>query len=195
MANKNEGTEVVEKVVMRPLADLVRNPKNPRKSDPEGLKDLCESIKNLPGYFRARPIILSDRTGVLMIIDGERRSEAAAILEMTLVPTILMHGLTEEQEYEIMMRGNTHNGVWDSVRLQELSKRWKEKAPIWGVPQWERVDESAVDDLFIHTNGTKVKLPKIEITIPENLIVYKEDILDNIKSILSDFPGIIIHEK
>lgn len=86
MANKNEGTEVVEKVVMRPLADLVRNPKNPRKSDPQGLKDLCESIKRNPAYFNARPILLSDRTGELVIIAGERRSEAAAILEMTLVP-------------------------------------------------------------------------------------------------------------
>lgn len=142
MAKKNEGTEVVEKVVMRPLADLVRNPKNPRKSDPQGLKDLCESIKNLPGYFRARPIILSDRTGVLMIIDGERRSEAAAILEMKLVPTILMHGLTEEQEDEIMVRGNTHNGVWDSVKLSELSQHWQGKIPIWGAPkEWYKVEE------------------------------------------------------
>lgn len=60
MANKNEGTEVVEKVVMRPLADLVRNPKNPRKSDPQGLKDLCESIKRNPAYFNARPIQPND---------------------------------------------------------------------------------------------------------------------------------------
>lgn len=142
MANKNEGTEVVEKVVMRPLADLVRNPKNPRKSDPQGLKDLCESIKNLPGYFRARPIILSDRTGVLMIIDGERRSEAAAILEMETVPTILMHGLTEEQEDEIMVRDNTHAGLWDSVKLSELSQQWQGKIPIWGAPkEWNKVEE------------------------------------------------------
>lgn len=134
MAKKNEGTEVVEKVVMRPLADLVRNPKNPRKSDPQGLKDLCESIKRNPAYFNARPILLSDRTGELVIIAGERRSEAAAILEMTLVPTILMHGLTEEQEDEIMVRDNTHNGLWDAAKLKEISASWGVlKVAGWGI--------------------------------------------------------------
>lgn len=144
MAKKNEGTEVVEKVVMRPLADLVRNPKNPRKSDPQGLKDLCESIKRNPAYFNARPILLSDRTGELVIIAGERRSEAAAILEMTLVPTILMHGLTEEQEDEIMVRDNTHNGLWDRKKLdiwgRHLLKSWGLK------PEDMRIPSKVVDD-------------------------------------------------
>ncbi len=133
MAKKNEGTEVVEKVVMRPLADLVRNPKNPRKSDPQGLKDLCESIKRNPAYFNARPILLSDRTGELVIIAGERRSEAAAILEMETVPTILMRGLTEEQEDEIMVRDNTHAGIWDDAKLRILRDKWGGAAfDAWG---------------------------------------------------------------
>ena len=124
--------DVVERVVMRPLSSLVRNPKNPRKSDPQGLKDLCESIRRNPAYFAARPILLSDRTGELVIIAGERRSEAA----------ILMRGLTEEQEDEIMVRDNTHAGVWDSAKLSELSQQWQGKIPIWGAPkEWNKVEE------------------------------------------------------
>lgn len=116
--------DIVERVVMRPLSSLVRNPKNPRKSDPQGLKDLCESIRRNPAYFNARPILLSDRTGELVIIAGERRSEAAAILEMETVPTILMRGLTEEQEDEIMVRDNTHAGIWDDAKLRILRDKW-----------------------------------------------------------------------
>lgn len=77
MANKGEGTEVVEKVVMRPLADLVRNPKNPRKSDPQGLKDLCESIKAEPGIFQRTSDPVERQDGRAGYNSRERRSEAA----------------------------------------------------------------------------------------------------------------------
>lgn len=42
-------------------------------------RKLAESIKGNPKFFEARPILLSDRTGQLVIIGGERRSEAAAL--------------------------------------------------------------------------------------------------------------------
>lgn len=137
-----ENIQIAEKVVMRPLSDLVPNPRNPRKSDPKGLKDLAESIKKNPRYFKARPILLSDRTGELVIIAGERRSEAALSLGMKLVPTILLSGLTEAEEDEIMIRDNTHAGVWDNEKLSELSSRWGGKIPIWGAPkEWNNAEE------------------------------------------------------
>ena len=67
---------------------------------------------------------MSNRTGAMMIIAGERRSEAAKLLGMELVPTILLEGLTEEQEDEIMIRDNTHAGKWDSARLAEIAAKW-----------------------------------------------------------------------
>lgn len=128
-----ENIQIAEKVVMRPLSDLVPNPRNPRKSDPKGLKDLAESIKKNPRYFKARPILLSDRTGELVIIAGERRSEAALSLGMKLVPTILLSGLTEAEEDEIMIRDNTHAGKWDDSKLAELSEKWGHSLQSWGV--------------------------------------------------------------
>lgn len=186
MADKNKGTEVVEKVVMRPLADLVRNPKNPRKSDPQGLKDLCESIKRNPAYFNARPILLSDRTGELVIIAGERRSEAAAILEMKLVPTILMHGLTEEQEDEIMVRDNTHAGIWDE---QKLTKWDREQLKSWGViPEWAtgEISEEAVNALFEPNVDNKGNKPiKFEVVVPFE----KKDVVEALKNELMPILG------
>lgn len=113
-------------IVYRPLAELHPNPKNPRKVTQDAVAALAESIKANPQFFEARPILLSDRTGKLVIIGGERRSEAARLLEMTEVPTILMSGLTEAQEDEIMVRDNTHAGVWDDSKLTEIAAKWGE---------------------------------------------------------------------
>lgn len=108
----------------RKLSDLHPNPKNPRRGGVEAVQKLADSIKANPAFFEARPILLSDRTGELVIIGGERRSEAALLLGMTEVPTILMSGLTEAQEDEIMIRDNTHAGVWDNVKLAEIASKW-----------------------------------------------------------------------
>ena len=118
-------------IVYRKLADLVVNPDNPRKSTPESVKALAKSINDNPDFFEARPILLSDRTGKLMIIGGERRSEAARSLGMEEVPTILLSGLSEEREREIMIKDNTHSGEWD---YEALNHSWdKDKLESWGV--------------------------------------------------------------
>lgn len=133
-------------IVYRPLAELHPNPKNPRKVTQDAVAALAESIKANPQFFEARPILLSDRTGELVIIGGERRSEAARLLEMTEVPTILMSGLTEVQEDEIMVRDNAHAGIWDDGKLAEIAAKWGEaKVRSWtpGVTWSGRVSEAA----------------------------------------------------
>ena len=111
-------------IVYRKLSDIKPNPKNPRKGSPEAVQKLAESIKANPKFFEARPVLLSDRTGELVIIGGERRSEAAALAGLKKVPTILMTGLTEEQEDEIMVRDNTHTGEWDAAALSKIAAQW-----------------------------------------------------------------------
>lgn len=104
-------------IELRKLSDLKPHPDNPRKTVPGGIQKLAESIKGNPNYFQARPIVLSNRTGELVIIDGERRSEAAAYLRMEYVPTILIEGLSYDEEKEILIKGNTHTGIWDEIKL------------------------------------------------------------------------------
>lgn len=111
-------------IVYRKLSDIKPNPKNPRKGTPEAVQKLAESIKANPKFFEARPVLLSDRTGELVIIGGERRSEAAALAGLKKAPTILMTGLTEEQEDEIMVRDNTHTGEWDAAALSKIAAQW-----------------------------------------------------------------------
>ena len=125
-------------IVYRPVADLHPNPKNPRKATPEAIANLAESIKGNPGYFEMRPVIVSDRTGELVIIDGEQRTKAAKLLGWDVVPTILKGGLTEAQEDEILIKGNTHAGIWDEKKL----KAWeKEQLQTWGVVAWKPTKE------------------------------------------------------
>lgn len=117
-------------IVYRKLKDLKPNPKNPRLATPEEIKLLAESIQGNPKFFEARPILLSDRTGELVIIAGERRSEAAKLLGLEKVPTILISGLTEQEEDEILIKDNTHAGVWDRKKMDVWSRHQLKQ---WGV--------------------------------------------------------------
>lgn len=141
-------------IVYRKLSELKPNPKNPRKGTKEAIEKLAESIKGNPKFFEARPILLSDRTGALVIIGGERRSEAAALLKMETVPTILMSGLTEAQEDEILIKDNTHAGVWDEQKLQAWGKDQLQSWNVDGV-KWPKQETETKEDNF--NPGKKVK--------------------------------------
>lgn len=134
-------------IVYRDLSTIKPNPKNPRKPKPNAIVELAESIKNNPDYFEARPILLSDRTGELVIVGGERRSEAARCLGLEKVPTILIPNLTEERENELMIIDNVHSGVWDEKMLESWDKNQLQK---WGVelPKWDKPKKEVKEDDF-----------------------------------------------
>lgn len=134
-------------IVYRNLSEIKPNPKNPRKGTKEAVEKLAESIKGNPKFFEARPILLSDRTGELVIIGGERRSEAARLLGMETVPTILMSGLTEAQEDEILIKDNTHAGVWDEQKLQAWGKDQLQSWNVDGV-KWPKQETKIKEDNF-----------------------------------------------
>ena len=104
-------------VIYRKIESLSKLENNPRTITPEDMERLKESISNNPDYLEAHPIVLSDRTGEMVIIDGNQRYEACVQLGMSEVPTALLHGLTEEREREIIIRANVLNGKWDLSKL------------------------------------------------------------------------------
>ena len=57
----------------RKLSELKKLNKNPRLIKKEAMEKLVESIKRNPDYFEARPLILSNRTGKLVILGGNQR--------------------------------------------------------------------------------------------------------------------------
>lgn len=106
-------------IIYRKTEEIKKLEGNPRTISEEHLLKLKESIQNNPDYFEARPIILSDRTGELVIIAGNQRYDACVSLGIGQVPTILIPNLTEEREREIIIRDNVNNGKWDIAKLFE----------------------------------------------------------------------------
>lgn len=115
----------------RPLSELKKLENNPRTIKKKDFETLKKSIQDNMDYFEARPIILSDRTGELVILAGNMRYEAARELGMKEVPTITLSGLTEEREREIVIRDNVNNGEWN---FDELLNAWDvDKLQDWGI--------------------------------------------------------------
>lgn len=138
----------------RKLSELKKLPNNPRTIKDESFKSLCKSIQDNPDYFEARPCILSDRTGELVIIAGNQRYEAAKHLKLKEIPTHLIPGLTEEREQEIIIRDNVANGDWDVSLLADWDKV---KLDEWGVVlEWDNI-------------GDIVELPNITTTFNINI--------------------------
>lgn len=112
-------------ITYRKISDLTVLENNPRKITKKDLNRLVDSIR-INGFWKHRPIVLSERDGKLIVLAGHQRIKAAKKLKITEVPTILYHNLTEEQEADIVLRDNINNGEWDFAILQ--LDDWKEKA-------------------------------------------------------------------
>jgi len=122
----------------RKLTELKKLAGNPRIIKDKQFKTLCDSIRDNPDYFEARPLILSNRTGELVIIAGNQRYEAAKVAKLAEVPTFLIEGLTEAREREIVVRDNISNGEWDMTALRE---EWNELPLLdWGISVSPDVD-------------------------------------------------------
>lgn len=160
------------KVVYRNPLKLKPHPDNPRKPKPNGIVELAESLQQNQDYFEARPILLSDRTGELVIIDGEQRCAAAIYLGWDSVPTITMSGLTLEREQEIINRANTHAAEWDTKKLKE---KWTaDQLKGWGVDKavWKdkpKQEKAAPVYIFIRCNGENLTLNGKEIKPGETI--------------------------
>lgn len=131
-------------VEYRPISELHELEGNPRTIKKDQFEKLKTSIKDNPDYFEARPIILSDRTGELVILAGNQRYKAAKALGMTEVPTILLPNLTEEREKELIIRDNVENGDWD---WDALFNEWDtDNLQTWGVTN---IKSNIEDEKFV----------------------------------------------
>ena len=133
-------------VEYRAIADLKELPGNPRTIKKDQFEKLKQSIKDNADYFEARPIILSDRTGELVILAGNQRYKAAKAIGLQQVPTILLPNLSETREKEIIIRDNVENGEWD---WDVLANEWDEiKLNDWGVENVFKPMPLNVDEFF-----------------------------------------------
>lgn len=180
------------KVEYRPLEELVPLENNPRYIKEEDFERLCASVQNNPELFEAQPVILSNRTGQLVILAGNQRYRAAKEVGLKEVPTVLLTGLTEAKEKEIIIRTNITNGRWDWDRL--ANDDWNtDDLDSWGVDvSFLKSDdgETDLDDFFEETQGDDAKVDKkikIEVTMPKDKEDEKENITNLIKEALKDY--------
>ena len=135
-------TEPKAQIVYRKVEDINELEGNPRTITKDQFEKLKTSITNNGDYFEARPCILSNRTGKLVVIAGNQRLRAAKALGLKEIPTVLLEGLTEAREREIVIRDNVENGEWN---MDELANAWDENSlREWGLddfPNTEILDE------------------------------------------------------
>lgn len=177
-------------IVYRKLSELKPNPKNPRKATEGAIARLAASIKENPKFFEARPVLLSDRTGELVIIGGERRSEAAALLKMKTVPTILLSGLTEQEEDEILIKDNTHAGVWDEQKLQTWERGQLQSWNVDGI-KWPKQAIQAKEDDFDPDKKVKSRVKRGDIwQLGEHRLMCGDSIdLEQVKKLMGGGKG------
>lgn len=175
-------TRTPPEIIYRKTVDLDQLHNNPRYiNDPE-FEELCTSLTNNPDYFEARPLILSNRTGMLIVLAGNMRLKAAVHIGQKEVPTILLEGLTEEREKEITIRDNVNNGSWDYKILEDGD--WdKQKLVDWGVPaMWDLEGEEYEPE--------KVKNPSVpRVTIEFTDELQRSQFLTELDEILKSYEG------
>ena len=169
--------QIEHHVEYRAIKDLHELEGNPRIIKKDQFERLKQSIKDNPDYFEARPLILSDRTGELVILAGNQRYKAAKALGLDEVPTVLLSGLDKEREREIIIRDNVELGDWD---FDILANEWEtDDLEDWGVDV--PVASGLIDDI----KGEK--FPEKEMwfqKVPFVVIFYDADSLAHLEEIL-----------
>lgn len=119
-------------VIWRKLSDLTPNSDNPRVIKKAELDRLKLSMLRNPTMINGKPLLLSDRTGKLVIIGGNQRYTIAKQMGYNELPTVLFSGLTEEREKEIIVRDNVSDGEWD---WEQIANGWADLDVMksWGV--------------------------------------------------------------
>ena len=192
MANKKKPKQQVE---YRALSEIKPLDNNPRYIKTDDFERLCASVQNNADYFECRPIILSNRTGENVIIAGNQRYKAAIEVGLKEVPTILLEGLTEAKEREIVIRTNITNGRWDwDILSSEIWGSTQELAD-WGVDVGSFLDdepdqEDAMPELPELDEEKVVKPMSAKITFTDEEMLKKFQ--NEYESILSDELGCII---
>jgi DNA modification methylase len=142
----------------RKVSELKELSGNPRTIDTKQFDILVKSIEANKDYFEARPLILSDRTGQLIVLGGNQRLKAAKKLKLKEVPTYLLKDLTEEREKEIIIRDNVNNGIWD---WDILANEWEaDDLEKWGldVPGFIEETEAEEDDFDVPDGGIETDI-------------------------------------
>jgi DNA modification methylase len=114
-----------------PIGQVKLNPDNPRQIGTKEFQSLVKSLRECPEMLEARPLLVSDRTGELIVLGGNMRLRAIQKLNYKDAPCVILKGLTAKKEREITIKDNGAWGQWD---FDALANAWSD-LPLkdWGV--------------------------------------------------------------
>ena len=109
--------EIKRENLTLPLQALVPYEKNARTHSPEQIAQITASIKQFG--FTAPAIVSRGTSGILRIIAGHGRAEAAKSLGMAEIPCVVLDGLTDSQVRALVLADNrlALNAGWDDKML------------------------------------------------------------------------------
>ena len=128
-------------------------------------------------------MILSNRTGELVILAGNQRYEAAKSNGLKEVPTALIDNPSEERERKIIIRDNVSDGEWNR---DALANEWnQEELNEWGLyaevfPEEEEEPESQFQPITFGIKcDTQEEFDSLcsKLNIDKKKVSYKEFIL------------------
>lgn len=99
----------IQKIEIKKLTLLERNP---RKISKEQFEKLCNSLRDDPGFFDARPCLVSPENDQLVVYAGNQRVRAAKKLKWKTVPCIVEE-VTEEIKKQRIIKDNKQYGEFD----------------------------------------------------------------------------------
>jgi hypothetical protein len=127
--------------VKLPLKEVKLNPKNPRTINKKQFEALKQSILNSPKVLELSPLILNENH---IVLGGNMRLKAITELGFTEVPCIIVSGLSEEKQKELVIKDNINYGDWD----------WNVLIDEWTIPVLTDMGLT-LPKLFIETNETR----------------------------------------
>jgi hypothetical protein len=127
--------------VKLPLKEVKLNPKNPRTINKRQFEALKQSILNSPKVLELSPLILNEDH---IVLGGNMRLKAITELGFTEVPCIIVSGLSDEKQKELVIKDNINYGDWD----------WNVLIDEWTIPVLTDMGLT-LPKLFIETNETR----------------------------------------
>lgn len=110
--NKSQSYPSLPTAKWVPVADLRKNPENPRTIRDHAFEKLATSLRTFPEMLRLRPIVVSSWAEPV-ILGGNMRYEAAKVAGLHAVPVLSAEELTPAQRREFVIRDNVSGGEWD----------------------------------------------------------------------------------
>jgi len=144
------------------LAEIKKNPNNPRLIKDEKFNKLVKSIKEFPKMLEIRPIVVNSD---MVVLGGNMRLKACKEAGLKEVPIIFADDLTEEEQRQFIIKDNVGFGEWD---WEQLANEWDTgKLEEWGldIPGFNDVED--LGEEFTLPDGDKAPFQQMTFTLAD----------------------------